>query len=414
MASLTETLMAPKRAWIWGMGATAILSIAPLLLEHPPVKPAVRLPAPWSYLSLIGVLEAMWAIIILRTWMDREALLGGMVLGILSLAMSAWHHESVDLARVDSGGPYIREEWQQEVYQYVLNREKTTPDGFSYVPHVYRPLPYGFTRTLEHLTGNWRFACFAYRWFFTYWFLWASYWLVRRFHGPAGGWVTIGIISALYPFSIWYYYGQLTDPMSHALFVLAMIYIIDDRWLPLACALGLGIAAKETAMILVFGYWLCCLKRGSDWILRPAALIAVCLFAYVAVRAPLGGWTPNFRSINATEGLMIASNLGIGMKRHVSASPIYENYLFPLVYVGLFLPFIAMRWQQLDDRVKALLISVVPLLLLSNLCFGWMHEGRNYMPLIPLLASAALPEARRDTMDETVEMETAAAGKSLD
>ena len=46
----------------------------------------------------------------------------------------------------------------------------------------------------------------------------------------------------------------------------------------------------------------------------------------------------------------------------------------------------------LAARAEALGIglTVVPLLLLSNLCFGWMYESRNYMPLVPLLATTAV------------------------
>ena len=66
----------------------------------------------------------------------------------------------------------------------------------------------------------------------------------------------------LYPLSIFWYWGQLTDPVSHALFVLALIYIVEDRWLELAGALALGVMAKETAVILVPAYWACWWRKG--------------------------------------------------------------------------------------------------------------------------------------------------------
>jgi hypothetical protein len=37
-----------------------------------------------------------------------------------------------------------------------------------------------------------------------------------------------------------------------------------------------------------------------------------------------------------------------------------------------------------------LFLTLVPLVLASNLCFGWMYESRNYLPLVPLLATMAL------------------------
>jgi hypothetical protein len=33
--------------------------------------------------------------------------------------------------------------------------------------------------------------------------------------------------------------------------------------------------------------------------------------------------------------------------------------------------------------------TLVQLLIVSNVCFGWMYESRNYMPLVPLLATMA-------------------------
>jgi len=57
--------------------------------------------------------------------------------------------------------------------------------------------------------------------------------------------------------------------------------------------------------------------------------------------------------------------------------------------VGAFLPFIAFGWRRIDGRLKAIFLTLTPLMLLVNLCFGWMYESRNYMPLVPLLATMA-------------------------
>jgi hypothetical protein len=39
-------------------------------------------------------------------------------------------------------------------------------------------------------------------------------------------------------------------------------------------------------------------------------------------------------------------------------------------------------------------LVLMPLLLASNLCFGWLYESRNYVPLLPLLTALALPANR--------------------
>ena len=64
------------------------------------------------------------------------------------------------------------------------------------------------------------------------------------------------MLLAFYPLSVWYYQGQLTDPLSHALFVLSLIYVVQDRWLALAASLapltvaGSGVSGRGAAASL--------------------------------------------------------------------------------------------------------------------------------------------------------------------
>jgi hypothetical protein len=88
---------------------------------------------------------------------------------------------------------------------------------------------------------------------------------------------------------------------------------------------------------------------------------------------------------------MAGTNLGIGEPIAYSTVPFRENYLQPALFVGSFLPLIALRWRRLDHRLKGLCLTVVPLVLLSSLCYSWLYESRNYVPLLPLLATMALP-----------------------
>jgi hypothetical protein len=299
---------------------------------------------------------------------------------VLAGLMTAWHGYEVDVPN---------EAWQQRLYLDILNH-LPEESGLLRAPHQFRALPYGFTRSLEVITGDWVFACLAYRWFFTYGFLWASYQLARRFQPRIRALATLVPVVLLYPLSVRYYQGQLTDPLSHTLFVLAMIYMIEDRLLALAAALALGVLAKETAVVVVPAYWACYWRRGLRALLTTAALGLVCTAAFLAARLPLG-WGLGYGSINGTEGLMIGTNLGIGPPRYIGSAPTFENYLHPLLFVAPFLPAIAWNWRRADGRLKALFLTLTPLVLLSNLCFGWMYESRNYMPLLPLLATLALP-----------------------
>jgi hypothetical protein len=147
--------------------------------------------------------------------------------------------------------------------------------------------------------------------------------------------------------------------------------------------------AKEAAVLLVPAYLACYWRRGPRAWAVTALLGAAAVAAFVAVRP--AAWRPGYAAINGTSGLMITANLGVGPPTAVTSVPLWANYAHPLLFVGPFLPALVWRWRRIDPRLRAACVTLTPLLLLSNLCFGWMYESRNYMPLVPLLATAALP-----------------------
>jgi hypothetical protein len=383
----------PASLLLWcGLALVAVISLVPLLCES---LPAGLLPpfasARATYASREAVILVMGLTIAIGAWPARrdEPLLASVVAMLLlaAAAMTATHYECIDRLSWDS-------QWQRKMYLNILNH---TADA----PHVFRALPYGFTRSLEWLTGDWLFSCVVYRGFFTYWFLWGAYRFARLWFRPHRALLAVIPLVLLYPPSIAYYWGQLTDPLSHALFVLALILVVRDRWVALAAALALGVLAKETVVLMVPVYWACYWRGGVKPLLKASFLGAVCVAAALAARVPLGWWL-GYENINGTERLMIFDNLGIGEPLYRSAAPIYQNYLQPALFVLPFVPFIVWGWRRLDGRLKAICLTLPPPLLLSNLCFGWMYESRNYMPLLPPLATAALfavfpaPRQRRD------------------
>jgi hypothetical protein len=129
-------------------------------------------------------------------------------------------------------------------------------------------------------------------------------------------------------------------------------------------------------------------------LLKTSVLTMACVAAFLGTRLPLG-WQPGNSDLNGLNGLMIGTNLGFGKPVAKTPVPLYQNYLHPFWFVGPFVPFIAWHWQFLDRRLRVMLLTLTPTLLLSNLCFSWMYESRNYMPLVPLHATAALAFPRR-------------------
>lgn len=345
-----------------------------------------------SQLARLGritlVVAIMFGIVLWRAALDRArdpaATLRAVVFMVLAALLTATHFIIVERQTFyPERLPYVLE-WQLRDYQAVLN---ATLGG--HVPHVYRPLPYGFTRTIELATADWRFACVAYRFFFTYWVLWAMQRFGQIFMPPnRAGWIIV-VYVLLYPLSIWYYSGQLTDPLSHFLFILGMIWIVQNRWAELAAAIALGVLSKETALLLVVAYWACYYRQGPAALRRTVVLGVIGVITYFAVRLHVG-WAPSLRYINSNPVLMIRDNLGLPGRQYKSIAPLWQNYLNPILFVIVWLVPAMTKWRAIDARLRAMAVVLVPLTLAVNLCFGWLYESRNYVPLLPLLVTMAL------------------------
>jgi hypothetical protein len=378
-----------------GLALLGSLSLAPFFLGRGPVQPVGN--------SLLGsreigeavVLFCMALAIVVRVLADRPheryAIALNLGFALIAAAATYCHWYVVDTRYTISQGErdYYQAQWQSDLYYAILNGElKDFGSGQYSWPHVYRPLPYGFTRTLEWLSGDWSFACLSYRWFFTFWFMWSYYQFARHFRSPGKSLLALAAYPILYPFSVLHYGGQLTDPMSHALFALALCYVVDDRWFLLAVTVALGVLAKETALIIVVAYFVCHIDRPLRALVRSSGPALAGVVAFVAARLPFG-WRPGSDSISGTT-LNLRANLGIDKLAPYIQSIIHQLYLQPIIFIGIFLPFIVWRWRQAEWPLKALFLTLVPLLFASQLLFGWLYESRNYVPLLPVLTTLAL------------------------
>jgi hypothetical protein len=366
-----------------GLTCVAAASLIPLCFEGPPIDWILPYATEFdrNAAKAIAVLLLVFPLAV-RDFFDRETepLAVSLTSGFLVLAglATAYHGYHVDRTWGD---------WQRTLYMDILNQ--TGDDNGLRIPHQFRPLPYGFVRMFEWITGDWWFSCIVYRWCFTFWFLWGAHRFARLFLKPMPALLTILPLVPLYPLSVEFYRGQLTDPLSYALFILALIYVVQDRWILLAATLALGVLAKETVLLVAVSYCTCYWRQGLSAFLRTAALATACVAAYFAARLPIG-WRLGFDKINGTDGLMIGTNLGFGEPIASTFVPLWVSYAHLLVFVVPFLPFIYLGWRRIDARLKAIFLTLTPLMLAANICFGWMYESRNYMPLVPLLATMAV------------------------
>src|ERR1051326_4498824 len=226
-----------------------VVSLAPLLFEPHPREPIAHYT---NATATFGTRLLVIGLAAVPIWIQTRLENGGrrtMLFIVMALIMASVHKFAVDAHPLPAT-------WQREIYYDILNQKRDADDGQYRAPHQFRPLPYGFARALELLTGDRLFATLVYRAFFYYWLLWAAFEFARRFHTPIRALLTLVPLVLLYPMSIPFYLGQLTDPMSHALFVVALLCVVLDRPYLLAMSLALGVMAKETVVIVVPAYFM--------------------------------------------------------------------------------------------------------------------------------------------------------------
>jgi hypothetical protein len=389
----------PRILVLLGWLLLLVLAVPPLLLEGPGVAFLPSRGLIPDLAACLGLEAALLGVVGILARLDgRDDPWDGrrtLILAFLAVVLTFLHWLEVDRH------PYA-DTWQRNLYLGLFAHTYEPP-------HQYRPLPYGFVRSLEHLTHHWELACAAYRWFFTFLFLRAAWMLARRYLPPLRADLVVLILCLLYPLSVARYLGQLTDPLSHFLFVVGTFAVLRGQPWTVAVALAFGVAAKETAVVLVPVYLLAWWsEKGWRAVGVSVVLGLVAVAAFLATRLPLG-WRPGATSLNGA-GLMIGTNLGIGEPEFYTYVPLIENYCHPLLFFGPFLPFLVRHWNQRDEEQRRLVgvgLGLSVLVLASNVAFGWLYESRNYMPVVPVLATGALmssscPSGRRPQTPKSV------------
>lgn len=288
------------------------------------------------------------------------------------------HAHTVDLFHLD---------WQWEQYKGVLRHTYQPPDQ-------YRFLSQGTLWWLLLSNGSFIFSYLAYRFFFTFLLCQAIYKFARLYIDPLQAMLVVLLYAAFYPLSTRYYYGNLCDPTSHAVMLIALIYCQRRKFWPVFWLLVLGTFIKET-MLLIAPCWLLLDSetpphRNYRGLLRVAALLFAGIAVFAACRLPFH-FNYDFKTLNRTEELMIWSNLGLARARFGSTIPLYWRYLHPVLFLFMWLPVIVWRRKLLPPTLFRTAVYLSAAFYLTNLCFGWNHESRNFVPgLVVLLVCTAV------------------------
>ena len=262
--------------------------------------------------------------------------------------------------------------WQVDLNNAVVRRDP------SVIPHSYRFLPDSVLQLLETLTGNFVYSRTVYRLTFGFLLVYAI-WRFARFWLSEGGAHAVVLVYALsYPITIAIYAGQPTDPMSHLSFVAAFVALESGAFLYFALAVVIGALAKETVVALLGYYLLFHWPRDRDGWVRFGAASAASLAVLAGTRLPVAGRV----SYSAVSGVPV---------EHIRDNLLAYEHWGPqfLFSVGLLLPFVVLGWRRAPLTPRRLTLFLLPVLFVSSTLFSWLHEARNWVPVIVPMAVIA-------------------------
>ena len=367
---------------VWIVAAVAILPVIFKWRASPERTPVSFLITCLAYLAAGAI-----AYFIYRSERWRLTLGQAKVLAFLIFLLTSIVN-NVHRVNVDHASNYFANisnlKWQQNVQDNVI---QLSP---SVIPHSYRFLPNAIVRWMEIAGAGYQPSRDAYRLVFGMLLFWAIYRYARLYTGHLGALIALLLVSVFLPVSFENYAGQLTDPASHLSFVLSFIFLETGQFWYLLTTLLLGSLAKETVLAMAVYYVLFHRKdrqyRGKAVLLCTGAT----LFFFGARVAVLRG-NLHYAEISGVTASHIETNFSLA---HVWAPLL-------LLTVGGLLPFLKLAEKDTPRALKLEVLFLFPVLFASSLVFSWLHEARNWMPLVFVLAVIAASFLAKQSSDRS-------------
>ena len=300
-------------------------------------------------------------------------------IGFISIAalLTDLHYYTVDIVHIG---------WQIEQYKAIFAHTAQAPDQ-------YRFLPQGVLWWMTLCNGDFGVSYLAYRFFFTFLLCQAIYQFARCYLAPRDAVLIVLVYGVFYPLSIRYYFGNMLDPMSHAMMIAALTYCRRRRLWCVFALMAAGSCVKETMMVVAPCYWLLGLDEPERRAGRDAAyalaLGAVGAAAFLLCRVPFH-FDGSFQMLNRTLEPMVYSNLGMARGLTQSTVSVFQRYLHPILFVFMWIPFVVWRRATISRPLFYTAIYVSLAIYVTNLFFGWNYESRNFVPGLVALVVAAV------------------------
>ena len=370
----------PERLIRFGAIPFLLLTAAPVVFGFPP-EPTLQLYAQYPVLAYLGkclllllfpLSAALFARLDSSTVPKKFLVYCGFL--FVAFLLTDIHYYTVDWSPQ-------RFAWQADQYVKILAGQYTPR-------HQYRFLPQGALWWFVAITGDFTFGYFAYRLFFTFVLCVCLYRFGRIYLPHHSASMVVLVYACFYPLSTRYYFGNILDPMFHAIFFLALAYCQKGKFWCVFLLLAVGLFVKETVILAAPCYWLLQIEsprtRTLSALLKVGGLMAWCLLLFAVCRMPFGFHWDN-ETLNGVPQLMIWSNWGFERGIAVSTVPIWIRHLHPLLFIFLWLPFILLYRKHLPLSLFYTALYVSAAIYGTNLCFGWNYESRNFVPALGVL-----------------------------
>jgi hypothetical protein len=348
-----------------------VLGAAPVVFSSLPLPTALFFSAHpiWQFVGK-GLLLVLLFVLVDVVWsQDPESLRSKLVryfgFALLAGLLTDQHYRAVDVFHLD---------WQFRQYFDVIGHISPPPDQ-------YRFLPQGTLWWMTLTNGDLLFSYLTYRFFFTFLLCHAIYCFARCYLSPQSSVLIVFWYAAFYPLSTRYYSGNLLDPMSHLVMIMAFYFCWQRRFWSFFWLFVLGVFIKETMLVLAPCYYLMNLEHAGlreerNW-QRILLLSVAGMAVFLACRLPFH-FNYDFRTLNRTSGSIIYANLGIGQGRVLTVGSLLFRSLHPA-------PLIIWQRRRLPVSFFWTSLYFAAALYFTNLCFGWNYESRNFIPGLILL-----------------------------
>jgi hypothetical protein len=87
---------------------------------------------------------------------------------------------------------------------------------------------------------------------------------------------------------------------------------------------------------------------------------------------------------------MVYSNLGLARGQAGSMVSVFQRYLHPMLFIFMWLPLMVWRRNLLPRSLFWTALYLAAAFYLTNLCFGWNYESRNFVPVLIFLLVCTL------------------------